>query len=244
MRRNLKVIALASLAFISLTAVVSSTVAWFSYAGDISFGTGTDDVKVTGGSVASYYESGTGTEDDPYIISNRNHVYNLAWLQYIGYYNDSALNNVGIQQKYFKIKNDIDLQGLTIPPIGSEKYPFLGHFDGNNKVLSNFSISNDDPSHDSSDFGVAKPSNLYAGEESEIVGFFGVVGALPSQNITYTSSIVSVENITLKDFTVKSETSNTLIGLAAGDVDATLGYSTCYELQVLELGIRIVVFHF
>ena len=222
MRRNLKVIALASLAFISLTAVVSSTVAWFSYAGDISFGTGTDDVKVTGGSVASYYESGTGTEDDPYIISNRNHVYNLAWLQYIGYYNDSALNNVGIQQKYFKIKNDIDLQGLTIPPIGSEKYPFLGHFDGNNKVLSNFSISNDDPSHDSSDFGVAKPSNLYAGEESEIVGFFGVVGALPSQNITYTSSIVSVENITLKDFTVKSETSNTLIGLAAGYVDGTM----------------------
>ena len=65
MRRQLKIIALASLAFVSMAAVAASTVAWFSYAGNISFGTDTDDVCVTGGSVASYYESGTGASNDP-----------------------------------------------------------------------------------------------------------------------------------------------------------------------------------
>ena len=220
--KHVKLLALGLLSIVTLTAATTSTIAWFRYAGNITFGTDADNVSVTGGSVASYYESGTGASNDPYIISNRNHLYNLAWLQYIGYYNDAAVNTTGIQQKYFKIKNDIDLQGLTLPPIGTEKYPFLGHFDGNNKTISNFTISNDDPDNDSSDFGVAKPSRLYDGEPSEIIGFFGVVGALPDQSITYTSSIVSISNITLEDFTVKSETSNTLIGLAAGYVDGSL----------------------
>lgn len=211
----------------TFAAVVTSSVAWFTYGTKIAFTGGTEDINVSGGAEAFYYESGSGASiQDPYIISNKKHLYNLAWLQYMGYYNDSTINHgVGIQQKYFKIKDGVttlDLEGLTLPPIGTDKYPFLGNFDGNGCVIKNFTISNDNPALDSSDFGVAKPANFGGGTQPEVVGFFGVVGKLPSQSITYNSSIISINNLTLKDFTVKSKTSTTLIGLAAGYVDGAM----------------------
>ena len=45
------------------------------------------------------------------------------------------------------------MNGLTLPPIGTEIFPFLGNFDGNNCTISNFTISNDDPTLSNSDFG-------------------------------------------------------------------------------------------
>lgn len=213
MKRSIKILALSMISLCSIAAVTVSTVAWFSTKDEINY--------VDGGAVASYFKSGHGTEQDPYIIASRNHVYNLAWLQYIGYFNDST-NFGGLHQYYFEVENDIDMEGLTIPPIGTEKYPFLGHFDGNGNTISNFTISNDDPAPDSSDFGVAKPVNLYDGEVSNIVGFFGVVGQLPTQSLNYDSSIVSICNIKLDNFSITSETSETLIGLAAGYVDGAL----------------------
>lgn len=197
----------------SIGAVTVSTVAWFSTKDEINY--------VDGGAVASYFKSGHGTEQDPYIIASRNHVYNLAWLQYIGYFSDST-NFSGLHQYYFEVENDIDMEGLTIPPIGTEKYPFLGHFDGNGNTISNFTISNDDPEPDSSDFGVAKPINLYDGEIPDVVGFFGVVGELPNQSLSCDSSIINVSNVTLSDFTVKAKTSQVLIGLAAGYVNGEM----------------------
>lgn len=197
----------------SIGAVTVSTVAWFSTKDEINY--------VDGGAVASYFKSGHGTEQDPYIIASRNHVYNLAWLQYIGYFSDST-NFSGLHQYYFEVENNIDMEGLTIPPIGTNTYPFLGHFDGNGNTISNFTISNDNPASDSSDFGVAKPVNFYDGGIPDVVGFFGVIGELPDQSITYDSSIVSVADITLSNFTVRARTSQVLIGLAAGYVNGEM----------------------
>ena len=211
----------------SLVAVATSTIAWFATGTHIAFGTDTNNVNVTGGSVASYYESGTGTINDKYVISDKIHLYNLAWLQYIGYYNaykTSFQENApsDIVQCYFKLKNDIDMDGLTLPPIGTEKYPFLGNFDGQGYTVSNFTISNDNPSSSGSDFGVAKPVNFYGGTQSDVVGFFGVIGKIPNQSITYDSSIVGFYNTTLSNFTVKAKTSQVLIGLAAGYVNGNM----------------------
>ena len=206
-----------------LTAVAfaTSTFAWFAYVPTLNFGTGSGKINVGAGSETSYYESGSGDSiNDPYIISNRNHLYNLAWLQYMGRYNTPS-----VSQKYFKLKNDIDMSGLTLPPIGTDEYPFLGHFDGNNKTVSNLVVSNDDPTNANSDFGVTKPNatNLQNTEQPEIVGFFGVVGQSPTiDDLTFSSSIVSVSNLTLNNLTVRSKTDHTLIGLAAGYVDGTL----------------------
>ena len=119
-KRRHRIIALAALAAFSLIAFSTATVAWFSQGPDLSFGNGSGKVNVAAGSETQYYESGSGNSiNDPYIISNRNHLYNLAWLQDIGTYNEP-----NIQQKYFKLKNDIDRTGLTLPPIGTEDYPF------------------------------------------------------------------------------------------------------------------------
>ena len=225
MNKKLTIVALSLVSMCSIAAVTVSTVAWFYSGTHISFGNDPGNVDVTGGSAASYYESGSGASNDPYVISNKIHLYNLAWLQYIGYYNAYSSfhdSQNDILQNYYVIKNDIDMGGLVLPPIGTEKYPFLGNFNGQNHTISNFTISNDDPTSNNSDFGVAKPVNLYAGEQPDVVGFFGVVGKLPSQSITYDTSIVGFSNVTLSDFTVKAKTSQVLIGLAAGYVDGTV----------------------
>ena len=221
MKQKGKVLILGAITMLTAVAFATSTFAWFAYIPTLEFGTGSGKINVGAGSETSYYESGSGDSiDDPYIISNRNHLYNLAWLQYMGMY-----NKPNIQQKYFKLKNDIDMSGITLPPIGTDEYPFLGHFDGNNKVVSNLVVSNDDPLQTNSDFGMTKPTstNLQSTEQPEIVGFFGVVGQSPViDDLTYTSSIVSVTDVTLNNITVRSKTDNTLIGLAAGYVDGTL----------------------
>lgn len=227
MKKKLTIIALVLVSGFSVAAFATSTVAWFTSGTHIAFGNDPNNVNVTGGSFASYYESGSGKENDKYVISDKIHLYNLAWLQYIGYYNayktsfqEDAPND--IVQCYFVLKNDIDMGGLTLPPIGTEKYPFLGNFDGQGYTISNFTISNDNPVPSGSDFGVAKPSKFYGGQQSEVVGFFGVIGKLPNQSISYDSSIVSFTNTTLSNFTVKAKTSQVLIGLAGGYVNGAM----------------------
>ena len=203
----------------SFLTAVTSTVAWFKDGVSVTFNGNEADFNLVAGAEASYYGGGTGASNDPYIISNKLHLYNLAWLQYLGVYNKTT-----IRQLYFKVTADIDMDGITLPPIGTDQYPFLGHFDGNNKTISNLTISNDDPLQSDSDFGVMKPAlnTLEGTTPPEIVGFFGVVGKLPTQDFTYDSSIVSMSNLTISNIDVVSESSKTLIGLAAGYVNGNM----------------------
>ncbi len=206
------------LALSTCTALIMGTAAWFHSETTIEFGG--DSAQLNSGAEASPYGGGDGlTEQTAFIISNRRHLYNLAWLQYIGRY-----NNPNIRQLYFKVTAPIDMEGVTLPPIGTDTYPFLSHFDGNNQTISNLTISNDDPLSASSDFGVTKPSTslLQGTVAPEIVGFFGVVGELPDQDITYSSNVVSVSNLTLNNLTVKSNSTKTLVGLAAGYIDGDM----------------------
>ena len=57
---------------IGITIVISY--AWFIKGLDV-------DPLATGSSTEAYYHSGTGTENDPFIITTPRHLYNLAWLQ-------------------------------------------------------------------------------------------------------------------------------------------------------------------
>ena len=218
MKKRFRTIAYASLAIATLAATATATVTWFRAASDIYFGG--DAAQINSGAEAAVYGGGNGTQGNPYIISTRRHLYNLAWRQYIGTYNDP--NN--IQQLYFRVDANIDMSGVTLPPIGTDQYPFLGNFNGNGKVISNVTISNDNPTNENSAFGVMKPeSNLLEGTiPPQIVGFFGVVGRLSTQSITYNTDIVSMYNFTIDTIKVSSLTSQTLMGLAAGYVDGTM----------------------
>lgn len=225
--------------FTASTAILS-TVAWFRYGVDIQIGGDTADV--TGGLEKSYFGGGDGSEGNPYIISDKNHLYNLAWLQYIGYFNtaghiynpESGSPTPYIYSNYFKITNNIDMSGITLPPIGTEAYPFFGHLDGTNSSggsfsISNLTISNDNPSQSNinADFGIFRPVNIPSfATQPRVVGFFGAIGHIPTNttlnNYDLSSIAPTFTNLTLNNLTVKcgehDSPSQLLIGLAAGYV--------------------------
>ncbi len=163
----------------------TTTFCWLSLAN----GSRLDFPTSFGSAKAIYFESGDGSPADPYIISSPVHLYNLAWLQYLGYFNkNSALTN-GRAQSYFKLKNDLIMTGVAIPPIGTAEYPFLGHFDGNGCVVSSLTVSNafDDLKNvrptaavfdRESAGGKLQTAGSKAGNMTEvaIVGLFGVTG--------------------------------------------------------------------
>ena len=230
MKRKTNILALSFLSIATLFAAISSSLAWFKNGSDVAFGNG-ETIYLHGGTEAFYFGKGDGTIDNPYEISTRNQLYNLAWLQYTGYFNTKTVTNSDgttslvedIQQPYIILKNNIDMQGITLPPIGTETYPFYGNFDGNGKTISNLTVSNDNPNSTDSDFGVMKPASIPDhAKQPNIVGFFGVVGKLPNVNADYDSTINEAKNFTLLNIKVQNRTPTLLIGLAAGYMDGLM----------------------
>ena len=84
---------------------------------------------------AESYESGDGSKDKPYLISNDMQLAKLA---------HDVNNGVSFSGKYFKLTKDIDLSPALWTPIGSwnPKTPnfFAGKFDGDGHKISNMHI--------------------------------------------------------------------------------------------------------
>jgi hypothetical protein len=101
--------------------------------------------NVIGKTRSSYFAGGDGTSTNPYIITTANHFYNLAFLQNLGIFDNTAY--------YFKVADKIG-NPVTIDfnnpkvfpvhknfaPIGSSAHQFKGVFDGNNSVLKSYVI--------------------------------------------------------------------------------------------------------
>ena len=80
------------------------------------------------------FSGGTGTAEDPYIIST---VEDLS--QFATYVN---ANNTDFNKKCYELSNDINLAGIDWTPIGYDSYaPFRGVFDGNNKKITGLTIN-------------------------------------------------------------------------------------------------------
>lgn len=209
MKYKNKVVIISSLSALIGLISLSLTFAWFEEKAVMPA------YNITGSSAGAYFAYGNGKARDgsnknqPFGISTPRHLYNLAWLQYNGSFDN--------RQYYFELANDIDMSGWELPPIGTEESPFLGNFDGKGYVISNLTVSN------KSAFNL-KPAQVDYDTQPEIVGFFGVVGKLDNTTTSYVydSSINSLSNITLNNLTVESKTSQTLIGLAAGYVNAEM----------------------
>ena len=94
------------------------------------------------GKVGDGFAGGSGTKDDPYLISNG---WELAYLAYqINYGNAAQYNN-----KYYVLTADIDLGNVNWDPIGSiynssgaadMSKAFIGHFDGRGYTIHNLFI--------------------------------------------------------------------------------------------------------
>lgn len=188
-----------------------------------------------GKTAGAYYASGTGVSaDDPFIITRPMHLYNLAWLQYMGTYNESSGETDATTGKeiaettYFKLNADLDMSGWVLPPIGTKENPFVGNFNGNDHTVTNITISSE-----YSDYtrcpGTVTQSNYVT---PNIIGFFGVIGRLDD---TYTyianSKTNSVYNLYLDKVIVKNGSNSTsvLAGLLAGYVNGTLETSGVYR---------------
>ena len=77
--------------------------------------------------------------------------------------------------KNYKLTADLDLSGETFPGIGTAEHPFTGRFDGQNKTISNVTVS---------------------GADKVGVGFFGVIKGAKIQNLNLKNvSITGVEKV-------------------------------------------------
>lgn len=265
--------------FLSLAfAFVAVTFCWFSRGELLHF---RDDF---GSAKASYFGGGDGSsEEKAYVISSSTHFYNLAWLQYLGYFNAAGGANNGRLQSYFKLTKNIDMRELqrngtvsALPPIGTEQYPFIGNFDGCGYKIDNVFVSNlmSDLIVRPTTYKTATDDNnnevlaVYgtAGTTTKavnIVGLFGVTGdygvsadvkgvvsgsneytnkfkdslSLPTAATTSGADevyygVMKVENLYTDNLSVKSASSKTLVGLAAGYASASLSNVGVYRCSI------------
>lgn len=265
--------------FLSLAfAFVAVTFCWFSRGELLNFRNDFGSAK------ASYFGGGDGSsEEKAYVISSSTHFYNLAWLQYLGYFNAAGGANNGRLQSYFKLTKNIDMSELqrngtvsALPPIGTEQYPFIGNFNGNGHKIDKVFVSNL-----MSDLIVRPTTYKTATDDNNnevlavygttgtttkavnIVGLFGVTGdygvsadakgvvsgsneytnkfkdSLSSPTAATTSGadevyygVMKVENLYTDNLSVKSASTKTLVGLAAGYASASLSNVGVYRCSI------------
>lgn len=216
MRRNKSpfIVMVASVLFAGIAAF-SGSLAWFTATAFMQ----NEDNPIEGSVEDEYYASGLGTSDDPFVITKPRHLYNLAWLQYLGFYNkNSGPDN---HQFYFKLGDNIDMSKFgAIPPIGSELNPFVGNFNGAGYVVSNVTISNDFNDFTSHPSSISAWDNNTTHKQPHIMGFFGVIGEYPggNKNSAYDTTVNEFKNTGLTGVTIKTVLSDSLAGVAAGYV--------------------------
>lgn len=162
----------------------------------------------TKGSLSSYFLGGTGTDVDPFIIAEAEHMYNLARLNNLGYFDT--------QTYYFKVADengDSTIIDFTDPdvlpvhqvlqPVGDSTYPFKGVFYGNYSVLQNLTID---------------------GNGKQDIGVFGYVYNYAEIYELFIEEPTIISNpSTLDDNTSFHEHNNNLLNRATGYIAGHLG---------------------
>ena len=221
----------------SLALFGSVLVATFTATGAFSFAWFTNNNNITrdfsGETKGAYFASGDGSSEKPFIINKPIHLYNLSWLQYLGFFNEdkkdadgnTGKDNAIDKQYYFKISADLDMNGWILPPIGTKTNPFVGNFDGGNYTISNLTISNKigtDAGNITKHPGVVTETHFNSEDNPNIIGFFGVIGSVGTYSLTFSSDINAVSNFYLDGVKIYTYNSNVLCGMLAGYVNGTL----------------------
>ncbi len=192
----------------------------------------------TGPEHAKYNEEGNIVSEEgcAYEIKTAEQFYNLAWLQYMGYFNQPEEGGTAIPTTYFYLSADIDMTGYVLPPIGTSVNPFLGNFDGCGHSVSGLTVTNKVNGSGTSIKDLPYTlviDDVNEVENVEIIGLFGVVGTLDKATIgnesnatfgsyTYSSITNKVQNLYISGLTVETQTSDSLIGVAVGYVNGTV----------------------
>lgn len=124
---------------------------------------------------------GAGTSDSPFLI------YTADQLANVYAYVNNAENH---EYTCYRLMADIDMNGYSVEPIGTEKHPYKGCFDGNGYTISNINIT----------------KTVKVGDDGYAIGLFGFVAE---------SGIV--ENVRLSQATVTfAQSGSVSAGLIAG----------------------------
>lgn len=205
-----------------ILAAIASSIAWFDHKTTLT------PAILQGSTQGAYFGGGNGTKDTPYLIKNQRHLYNLAWLQYLGEFNKTDTDPSTIDKQYYFKRDDslkdsgLDRKDFVLPPIGTESNPFLGNFDGNNVTINNLTVSNNFNDLNKHPYNVT--SDSFNKENIQIVGFFGIIGSHNTLNYSYSSVINSVSNLYLNNVTINTSSKNTLCGIFAGYANASISY--------------------
>ena len=203
-------------AILTFAAIGISSAAWFQISNS-------QTIATTGSTAAAYFAGGKGTVTEPYIITRPIHMYNLAWLQYNGEFNNANAPyyfQIGGDGTDYPVVTELNMSGYTLPPIGTTAQPFIGVFNGNDATITNLAVSN---VYGTSDGNITKKPTKIATSGTlsgvNIVGVFGVVGDYAGAASSYNTSATSIYDLNIKDTTVRSQLTSTLIGVAAGYVN-------------------------
>lgn len=188
-------------------ATVTASLTWFDNRVNLN-------PSINGSSAAAYFAYGNGSKEYPYGIKTPRHLYNLAWLQYLGEFNKTGVS----QPVYFELADNVDMTTNSnigaLPPIGNSKYPFTGVFNGKEKTISNLTISDS-----FSDFKTTPYSVTNGDYKSDnILGMFGVIGDSAKE----TNPDTSVSDFNLENPVIKSTGEKALAGIVAGYVNASV----------------------
>ncbi len=203
-------------------AAIASSIAWFDHKTTLT------PAILQGSTQGAYFGGGDGSETTPYLIKNQRHLYNLAWLQYLGEFNQAETDSTKIDKQYYFKRDDslkdseLDRKDFVLPPIGTESNPFLGNFDGNDVTISNLTVSNNFNDLNKHPYNVT--SDSFNKENIQIVGFFGIIGSHNTLSYSYSSAINSVSNLYLNNVTISTSSNNTLCGIFAGYANASISY--------------------
>ena len=213
--RKMKIAALSVLAAITLTGVIGGTVSWFNTSAVLP------SEKIEGSLRGAYFAYGDGTAEHPYGIRIPRQLYNLAWLQYAGYFNRDLDKDGKLDTFYFELATDIpngtlDMSDYVLPPIGTERYPFLGTFNGQEMVVTNLNVSNSFAA-----YGTNHPTTVTSDNfvQMKDVGMFGAVGSLPNAPLTYDVSNNVIKDFGITNSTITSVTNQTLAGIVGAYVN-------------------------
>lgn len=202
-----KIVFILIIAFL-LFVFTPTTVAWLVL-------TRTVDISTTAGSIiTNYFHCGTGSEDDPFVITRPVHLWNLTMLYQL-------LEDFDTSNYYFQIGYDLDNSGnlsvyeyndqgkatgnlctnlnmmyyTDFVPIGTINFPFNGTFTGNNITVSNLTVH---------------------GEDEGDIGFFG-----------YTGKDATISNLYIEHLTIIADNSD--IAFITNDTNHTAHTeSVCY----------------
>lgn len=150
-----KVIISSIAVFFTAILTIASSFAWFGKFDYVDIGF--DDTGIGGGFI-TYFDSGSGSESNPFVITTAEHYANMINLQYEkegwsdkNYYyqfgkKDSSGNVLGFYKvvdgeiKRDQYVNTLDLGGESYRPLGTCDNPFKQHINGNDLTVKNFIV--------------------------------------------------------------------------------------------------------